>query len=287
VPEELAKSYKRLKKSASSDLKGSEVAATLLGMAQEGWRILWTQCRLRELISNVPNKGYIAFERDGIVSRPINSGIYVADRSALNLELAKQFIHDPTSLSADQATTAAYAIALSVLAANDITGVGRKASATFFEVLVGHMVSTAIGVNPHTKLKMPENPKVVLPTDYIFDLGPERPKIHLPIKTSTRERVVQAWVHQLVLERIFGANVYRGMLVVIAETKRNAKTNGVVEICIPGQLTLFQSRIVKMDRVYYLDPPAVYLALANARPTPVVVQPFGNFFSEVKSLTAF
>src|SRR5207249_4963627 len=139
----------------------------------------------------------------------------------------------------------------------------------------------------HTKVRMPEDAKTMPPTDYVFDLGSDSPKIHLPIKTSTRERVVQAWVHQLVLERIFGANAYRGMLVVVGETKRDTKTNAVIEICIPGQLKLFQSRLVRLDRIYYLDPPAPYLALAAAKPTPVDVRPFGDFFSEVKKLTAF
>ena len=81
--------------------------------------------------------------------------------------------------------------------------------------------------------------------------------------------------------------MYRGMLVVIAETKRSVKTDAVVEICIPGQLKLFQSRIAKLDRVYYLDPPARYVALSKAKPTPVNVRPFGHFFAELKNLTAF
>lgn len=285
MSEELAAGYKKLKKVAATDLKSSEVGHILFAMAQQGWSFLWTKCKPLQMTSNVPGKQYLAFAYQGRVSRPINAGLYVRNTSAL--PLAERFIQEPTMLSALKATNAAYTIALSVIAANDVLDVGRKASATFFEVLVGHMVATAIGVNPHTKVKMPENAKVFLPTDYVFDMGPNEPKLHLPVKTSTRERVVQAWVHQLVLERIFGANVYRGMLVVIAETKRNTKTDAVVEICIPGQLKLFQSRIVKMDRVYYLDPPAAYLALAKAKPTPVDVRPFGDFFSEIKSLTAF
>ena len=237
------------------------------------------------MTSHVPRKEYLAFGCEARVSRPINAGLFVKSNSALFL--AEHFVKSPRALSAEEATRAAYIAAVSVLAANDVIGVGRKASATFFEVLIGHMVATAIGVNPHKKVPMPENPKVLLPTDYVFDMGAGEPKLHLPIKTSTRERIVQAWVHQLILEKIFGSNVYRGMLVVIGETKRDTRTDAVVEICIPGQLKLFQSRIAKLDRVYYLDPPETYVALSKAKPVPVTVRPFNEFFAEVKSLTAF
>ncbi|MBV9157785.1 MAG: hypothetical protein JO097_16085 [Acidobacteriaceae bacterium] len=280
----LSKSYKKLKALGAADLKSVAVGQTLLAMMQQGWDFLWNECRARTMRSDVAGKEYIAFAHGERVSRPINSRLYANAPSAL--ALAEQFVKSPTSLAATEATGAAYTIALSVLAANDVHGVGRKASANFFEVLIGHMVAAAIGVNPRTKVKMPEDPKVLLPTDYVFDIGPNAPKIHLPIKTSTRERAVQAWVHQLVLERIFGADVYRGMLVVIGETKRDTRTDAVIEICIPNQLRLFQSRIVKLDRLYYLDPPAPYLALSTARPTPVDVRPFGDFFAELKRLIA-
>lgn len=280
----LAGRYIALKR-AASDLKSREVGRILLDMATEGSALLWDHSTAVDMTSYVAGKAYIAFQHQGRMSRPVNAGLYIQDRAAL--ALAKQFIESPAGLTAQEATNAAYTIALSVLAANDVLEIGRKASATFFEILIGHMVATAIGVNPHTKVKMPEDASTTLPTDYVFNLGAGKPKLHLPIKTSTRERIVQAWVHQLVLERIFGANAYRGMLVVIGETKRDTKTNGVIEICIPGQLKLFQSRLVKLDRVYYLDPPAAYLALSNATPTPVDVRPFGEFFAEVNALTSF
>lgn len=285
MPETRAAAYNRLKQLAATDLKSPAVGQTLFEMAEEGWTFLSSKCRSLRMKSHVPQKQYVAFAYEERVSRPINSGLYIRSKPAL--ALAEHFIKSPTALSASKATRAAYTVALSVLATNDLLEIGRKASATFFEVLIGHMVATAIGVNPRTKVPMPENPNVLLPTDYVFDMGADEPKLHLPIKTSTRERIVQAWVHQLVLERIFGTNVYRGMLVVIGETKRNTRTDAVVEICIPGQLKLFQSRIAKLDRIYYLDPPAPYLGLSKAKPVPVHVRPFREFFTEVKTLTAF
>ena len=285
TPPLLESGYRHLKRIGAKDLKGEEVASTLQAMATEGWSQLWTKCLLIEQTSLVPGKSYVAFSLGEKVSRPVNSVLFVRDPAAL--QLAEQFIRSPLTLNATEATRAVYTIARSVIAANDVFEVGRKASATFYEILIGHMVAAAIGMNPTKRVRMPENPNVALPTDYVFDLGSGQPKIHLPVKTSTRERIVQAWVHQLVLERIFGANVFRGLLVVIGETKRNTKTNAVIEICTPKQLQLIQARIAKMDRVYYLDPPAPYLALRTAVPARIEVRPFGEFFSEVKTLTAF
>jgi len=182
----------------------------------------------------------------------------------------------------DDTVRATYSIAYSVFAAHDVHDVGRKASATFFEILIGHIVSRAIGVPPRKKVRIPES-GADLPTDYIFDPGPHSRKIHLPIKTSTRERAVQAWVHQLVLERIFGAGQYRGVLVVASETKRDARTGEVFEICVPRQLQLFQARVAERSRVYYLDAPRVYLDLANVYPR-VEVRTFGQALSELPQL---
>ena len=76
------------------------------------------------------------------------------------------------------------------------------------------------------------------------------------------------------MERIFGAGSYKGVLVVASETKRDSKTGEVIEICVPRQLQMFQSRVAEISRVYYLDPPQAYLDLANQFPR-IDVRPFG------------
>jgi len=85
---------------------------------------------------------------------------------------------------------------------------------------------------------MPES-DVELPTDYVFDAGRNRRKIHLPIKTSTRERGVQAWVHHLILDPIFGTGRFLGVLVIYGETNRQ-RTGSVIEVCVPAQWQMFQ-----------------------------------------------
>jgi len=214
-------------------------------------------------------------------SRPINEALYVNDQRELS-RLLRAFRNGFRAATREDITRSAYTIAYSIFAANDVYEVGRKASATFFEILIGHMVARAVGVSPRKKVRIPES-GADLPTDYVFDPGRNSRKIHLPIKTSTRERAVQAWVHQLVLERIFGAGVYRGVLVVSAETKRDSRTGEVIEICVPKQLQMFQSRVAEISRVYYLDPPQVYLNLAAEFPR-VEVKSFGEAFGELREL---
>lgn len=233
-----------------------------------------------QLTSRVAGKRYFGFRREA-QSRPINEGLYVDQEDVFN-RLLRTFRSGFRSATAEDIVRSAYTTAYSVFAANDVYGVGRKASATFFEILIGHIVARAVGVSPRKRVHIPES-GADLPTDYVFDPGPNSRKIHLPIKTSTRERAVQAWVHQLVLDRIFGTGVYKGVLVVSAETKRDSRTGEVIEICVPRQLQMFQSRVAEISRIYYLDPPQVYLALANDFPR-VEVKSFGEAFEELEAL---
>ena len=233
-----------------------------------------------QLTSRVTGKRYFGFSRDD-QSRPVNVALYVEGGGELN-RLLGAFRGGFQHTGGEDIVRSTYTIAYNVFAANDVYKVGRKASATFFEVLIGHIVSRTVGVSPRKKVRIPES-GADLPTDYVFDPGRNRRKIHLPIKTSTRERAVQAWVHQLVLERIFGREEYRGVLVVAAETKRGSRTGEVIEICVPRQLQMFQSRVAEISRVYYLDPPQVYLALATDHPR-IEVRSFGEALSELPTL---
>jgi hypothetical protein len=278
VPEQLSRQYRHLKTISTAALGGSDVASLISDMALRARQIL--QRTERVPLNSAAGKNYFSF-RGKEQSRPVNAALYEnGDREFARL--LRTFRAGLPREERDAAVRAAYSVAYSVFAAHDVHDVGRKASATFFEILIGHVVARAIGVDPRKKVRVPES-GADLPTDYIFDPGPRSRKIHLPVKTSTRERAVQAWVHQLVLERIFGAGQYRGVLIVASETKRDTRTGEVIEICVPRQLQMFQARVAEMSRVYYLDPPKVYLELADAFPR-VEVRPFGDALSELPQL---
>ncbi len=225
----------------------------------------------------VPGKQYSGFKAKE-VSRPVNNGLWVAEDQEF-FKCLDHLRHGFNRVHPVEVTRDVYSIAYSIFAANDIYSVGRKASATFFEILIGHIISQVIGARPRKRVKIPESGKY-LPTDFVFDPDEDKRKIHLPIKTSTRERGVQAWVHQLVLDRIFGDDVYLGIFVVGSETKRAVKTGKITEICVPHQFRMFQRRLARLTRIYYLDPPDVYLGLAKELP----VRLFGKAVSELPGL---
>ena len=68
-----------------------------------------------------------------------------------------------------------------------------------------------------------------------------------------------------------------------AETKRDSKSGEVIEICVPRQLQMLQSRVAEISSIYYLDPPEVYLALATDFPR-IEVKSFGEALVELQGL---
>jgi hypothetical protein len=271
--------YEQLKRIATTELGHDNVARAICDIAAHA-RVMLRDVDRIDLRSRVAGKDYFSF-RGPFQSRPLNSALYAAEDGEF-AALSELFTDGLRDVNPDRIVRTVYTLAYSVFAANDVFGIGRKTSATAFEVIVGHVVARAVGIAPRKKVRIPES-GAELPTDYVFDPGAQRRKIHLPVKTSTRERAVQAWVHQLVLDRIFGNGVYRGVLVVASETKRNTRTGEVIEICVPRQLQMFQARVAEVSRVYYLDPPQVYLALANDFPR-VEVRSFGTALAELDEL---
>ena len=81
----------------------------------------------------------------------------------------------------------------------------------------------------------------------------------IPAKITTRERIVQPFAHQRILDSVFGAHHYNSILTCVSETQRHGP-NGVKEICVPGTIRLFQKHLAVMAGIYYLDPPSRYLA---------------------------
>jgi len=279
VPRQLALLYTRLTTTPPAQLASAGVATLLSEMALRARRILAEKERV-QLFSPTTGKTYFSYRGDE-QSRPINADLYAEDELDFE-QLMAAFLGGFRERIPNEIERATYSIAFSVFAANDVNKIGRKRSATFFENLIGHIVARSIGFAPRNKVRVPET-RADLPTDFVFDPGEHSRKLHLPIKISTRERIVQAWVHQLVLAKIFGDGVFRGVLVVGTETKRDTRTGEVIEICIPGQLQLFQARVTELTRIYYLDPPRPYLDLAHAFPR-VEVRPFGGALAELPQL---
>ena len=234
-----------------------------------------------ELKSMVSGKKYFTFSGVRKVSRPINVALYMDDPG----DVAKRFLASvdaPTLFTGLELNQAIYTIAISFCAGIDLVKTGdRKTPGTYFEYMVGSIISQILGVSPRKRVKVIELEDIDtdLPTDYIFDLGLHRPKFHVPAKTSTRERAIQMWAHQRVLDGVHGVGRFYGTPIILTETKLDTKKLEVTEICLPEQWRLYQLHIAQLSKVYYLDPPTSYLGLNNVTP-PIKVGLFGEFFTD-------
>ncbi len=237
------------------------------------------------LKSKVSGKEYFSYTFEGKLSRAINENIFYPGENLANAFFESIQTNNVNSLAADEITAACYNIAISFCAAIDLNKTGdQKTPGTYFEYFIGCLFSKELGVLPTKKLNILNlDMEATLPTDFIFDLGKDKPKFHVPVKTSTRERVIQVWAHQRVLDGVYGTGRFLGTLACLSETKIDKKTLEVVEICLPMQWRLYQMYISQLTRVYYLDKPNAYAELNTIFPK-IHVADFGMFFHEKEDL---
>lgn len=248
-------------------------------------------------ISKVPEKTYFAFknEESGRVSRPVNEALYSDDLNAVQAffdtldkgktvqEIAEAF----TSWNKNDLQKTLYSMVMAFCCARDMqTNGDQKTPGTFFEYFIGYVFSKRLLVNPVRRVDIHlQNQKIPLTTDFLFDPGQNRKKLHVPVKTSTRERVIQVWAHQKVLDGTQGTGHYLGTPVLLTETKLDKEKLEVIEICLPDQWRIYQGYISQLTRVYYLDMPKPYANLNSASLFRIHVRPFSEFFVEADDLT--
>jgi hypothetical protein len=276
--------YELLVGHASSDMKGVKVDTDLHGVIELSLELLQTCVRI-PLTSIVRSKTYLALQlKDAAkMSRPINAELFDINLTLSNLE--RVVTGDLLNLKPEVRAKVLYTAAISYCCHADLIRTGdKKTPGTFFEIFVAHLVARRFDVNPTKSIDaLNLDLKTELPTDYIFSLGEGKNRIHLPVKTSTRERVIQAWAHQRVLDGVYGVGRFKGVLVCLAETNMQTQKKSVVEVCLPDQWALYQMFIAQLHRVYYMDPPEKYLPLAKKYPF-IQVKHFAKFFDEADAL---
>lgn len=283
-PAPLEPAYRALQQAARRTLGMPSMSSPLLDCVKGSLEFLRDNAEQLPITSRVPGKSYFGFAYEGRKSRAINSGFFSG-----NVEVVLQTLEsllngnvpdDPLDLH-----SALYSAAIAFPAVTDITKSGdRKSPGSFLEFFVGHLVATAFGAVPARQISVPTlDLQMTLPTDFVFDLGPDKSRIHLPVKASTRERVIQVWAHQRVLDGMHGVNRFRGLLVVLAETNRQIAENTVTEVCLPEQWTAYQMYIAQLHRVYYFDVPDKYRRLRDTYPF-LEVKPFADFFYEIDDI---
>lgn len=259
--------YNTLKKLVGKKGFGPDCHPALTALYEEAATML-RHCQRLPLKSAVTGKTYFSFERSSIKSRAVNSALFDdAPGTALRV-FADLLANQGRQHKATTITRSIYTVAMSCCAGWDILSPkDRKTQGTIFEWICAAIMQAFLQVVPERSqpvLNLDLSGK--LPTDFIFNLGSDKPRLHLPVKTSTRDRVIQVWAHQRVLDGVYGVGRFLAMPIVLTETKLDAKTLEVSEICLPWQWRIYQMHIACLWNVFYLDAPAAHLDLDTRFP---------------------
>ena len=281
--EHIKDAYDQVKKACRNVLNSAAASDAIADLVGTSLRFLTAQCHQIELNSSVYRKDYIAFTKDDIVSRPVNCRYFVGDPQAVtdNWQALSRGSLDHSAFDWMTYTTAlAPCLAMELFDRNN-----KKGPATYFECFVGHLIAKYLGSEPTKKATLSvggESRRMTM--DFLFETEGDAPNIHLPVKMSTRERVVQAWAHQRLLDSAFGEQHYKGIMVLFSETKLDSRSHEVVEICVPDQWLIYQELLSKMDGIYYFDLPVRYRELTETFPATIKIKPFWNLVNEIEQV---
>jgi hypothetical protein len=273
--------YGAVKELCAQDWTAPATGDAIRNLAVTCLRFLTSECSTVDLRSNVLGKNYVSFVRGRTsrqLTRPANRAFFLADPDAV-ADLWDAWVRG--NLSQGDLANVAYTVALAPCLAMELFDrQNKKGPATYFECLIGHLFARTLGVNPRKQASLRiEGKPVRLTMDFLFEMK-NGLRLHLPVKMSTRERVVQAWAHQRILDGAYGVGAYKGIMVLFSETKLGLRSREVVEICVPDQWLAYQALLSKMERIYYFDVPERYQTLTDQYPALISVKPFPEFFTE-------
>jgi hypothetical protein len=274
--------YEKVKSTCAADYKSIDASEAIFELVAVSLNFLKGSCKPINLISKVSNKAYFTFTNGTVIARPANKRLFI--RSIRTIKTLKDWLAD--RINSEGFSMLSYTAALAPCLAMEIFDrQNKKGPATYFECYIGHLFAKTVGVNPTKAVRLPiQNRDVLMTMDFLIDVGSGHRKIHLPVKMSTRERVVQAWAHQRLLESAYGEDVYSGIMVLFSETKLDSRSLEVVEICVPDQWLAYQTYLAQMDRIYYFDMPERYRNLSALYPSVIAIKPFGEFFKEKEAV---
>ena len=284
----LHSSYSLVKAKSADDAGGAEAEAAILALVEMSVTFLVAECNRVPLISLVAGKTYAGYARKdepASSTRPVRDSLFAPDVAALRRHWNQW---RAGRLSASNAESMLYTAALAPCLAMELYDrANKKGPATYFECFVGHVVARTLGLKAHKKASLPfRDINLRLTMDLLFQPTATTSGLHVAVKMSTRERVVQAWAHQRLLDSAFGPSVYRGIMILFGETKLDVRKGEVVEICVPDQWLAYQTLLAPMARIYYFDPPTRYVSLAEKYPDIVTLAPFATFLGERGELIA-
>jgi len=209
------------------------------------------------------NKTFWIYEKGKNYSRPIQKKLFISDSKKFESNWKKLLNaidseNHSISLKAELINKILYSTIMSFSACYDLWKPrSRKTPGTYFEVLLGSVIGELLSLYKRSKyIPIPESAESVS-TDIVF-CKEDTINLVIPAKITTRERIVQPYAHQRILDSVFSEGEYISVLICVSETQRDRHV-GVKEICVPGTIKLFQTHLSKLGGIYYLDPPTRYL----------------------------
>ena len=281
---ELRDAYRDVRQACRHDWRSEAASAAIGYLAVLALRFLADEADQIKLRSLVADKNYMSFSRDDVVARPANRDLFELDVGYIE-EGWRSWQEGSTAIGFERlayTTALAPCLALELMNRNN-----KKGPATFFECLVGHIFARSLDLEPTRQAVLPVlDQQAPMTMDFLFDTTSEVPNIHLPVKMSTRERIVQAWAHQRILDATFGHGHYQGIMVLFSETKLDSRTLEVVEICVPSQWLIYQTLLAKMHCIYYFDMPVRYRELTSSHPEVIQIKPISDLQAGVSAFGA-
>lgn len=215
-------------------------------------------------LATCDGKSYDVFRDGSQLSRPIRASMFVTDEDELEaaweaLVAAARPGDAQYDASPNEINAVLYTVVNGFSICYDLWRPGsRKTPGTFFEILIGSLVqAVSPRMTRRAHVPLPE-PSESVSTDIVFLEPDGRGGLAIPAKITTRERIVQPFAHQRILDAVFGEGTFRSILVCVSEMQRQRDT-GANAICVPGTIRLFQRYLAPLAGLYYLDPPARYL----------------------------
>lgn len=217
-------------------------------------------------------------------SRAINRDLFIPDMddyasrwsalaSAVRSSAGQSIL---SGVESDEVNRLVYSAVIGYAAAVDLFNPGdRGGPGSYLEMVMGPIVSilTARQEGASISLPVPETGEVeVVTTDLSFVGDEGEIVLVVPTKISTRERISQAYVHQLILDRAKETTgiTYRSALVIanenntmfpkgLAAAAKTYEVGWTQETLVPGTIVLYHKYVSQLSGLYYLDPPNRYV----------------------------
>ncbi|WP_434038852.1 hypothetical protein ACIRUF_28910 [Pseudomonas aeruginosa] len=290
--------------------RGGDALREALMLGSTCLRTLGSSAQLRPfgMFAGPPAMEYWVADDHGALSRPYRPDLFIAAPAAFEAE-ADLFIADMRGGGGDRQRfdrVVYTAITAFCLCYDMWKPKSRKTPGTFFEVLMGSAARLRfqnLVLTKHIPIKdlpvvdavdalaevdgVEDDDEAVealkgdsVSTDLVLTDPRTGKGAVLPLKITTRERIVQPFAHQRILDSAYPGK-FASFLACMSEVQRDDKTQTVKQVCVPGTVALFQKHLAELNGLYYCDIPLRY-ARADLGAV-IAVKPLHALFDDVEA----